>query len=150
VRTLIQALVAAFGPPAAGRGAESSTVQLAGQLWHALPSRVQRRMHEIFAHPEQFNYEDIWARALQSTRRAGMFVVGDLGTALRDTLHDPGVHDALDLASPEVFCQLCKLSPSAADLVRLASSSEYAEARWRSDLPERRGVLNPGAKPRGA
>ncbi|MBI5536879.1 MAG: hypothetical protein HY898_29430 [Deltaproteobacteria bacterium] len=150
IRTLLQAMVAAFGPPEASRGTESGTVQLAGHLWHALPVRVQRRMTEIFSQPGGFTYEDIWARALQSARRGGLFVVGDVGTAIRDTLGDPGVAESVDLKSPGYLVQICKASASATDLLRLATSAEYAEARWRTEGVERRGAWASGSRQEGA
>jgi len=131
IRGLMEAMVAAFGPPDASKGRESGTAQLAGALWHALPARVQRRMAEILADPRSFRYEDLWPRALQSARRAGLFVVADLRTALRDVAGDPGVKDMVDSSAPDAMMRLCKASGSAADLVRLATSAEYAEARWR-------------------
>ena len=145
VRVLLWAMIAAVGPPGESKGTESTTVQLAGSLWHALPARVQRRLNEIFAHPEGITYEDTWARALQCTRRAGLYVVGDLGTALRETLYDPDVRSAVDSSSPNLLRQLCEVSSSAADLVRLATSSEYAEARWRTNASERLGTSLDGA-----
>ena len=131
MRGLLRGMEAAFGPPEASRGAESGTVQLAGALWHALPVRVQRRMNEILSQPEALRYEDLWPRALQSARRAGLFVVGDLRTALGDVLNDPGIGASVDASAPDAMSQLCRVSGSAADLVRLATSAEYAEARWR-------------------
>lgn len=131
MRGMLRGMEAAFGPPEASRGAESGTVQLAGALWHALPVRVQRRMNEILSQPDALRYEELWPRALQSARRAGLFVVGDLRTALGDVLNDPGIGASIDASAPDAMSQLCKLSGSAADLVRLATSAEYAEARWR-------------------
>jgi hypothetical protein len=150
IRTLLQAMVAAFGPPEASRGTESGTVQLAGHLWHALPVRVQRRMSEIFSQPQGLTYEDLWARALQSARRSALFVVGDVGTALRDTLGDPGVAEAVDLKSSSYLVQICKASASALDLLRLATSAEYAEARWRTEGSDRRGMWASGSRQEGA
>ena len=104
---------------------------LAGELWRALPGRVQRRFGELYRQDHPFTYEDAWARALQSSRRAGLFVVGDLKVALEDALGDPGVRDKVDVGAADAYRTLCRVSPSAADLVRFASSGEYAEVRWR-------------------
>jgi hypothetical protein len=135
--SLIAALVAAFGPPA-GRVSDSSVVVLAGELWRSLPARVQRRMHEVFAHPQTVSYEDLWARSVQSTRRVGLYVVGDLEIALNSVLEDPEVTNSVDINAPDRCLKLCQVSSSAADLVRLATGADFAEVRWRDDGFERR------------
>ncbi|MCU0691598.1 MAG: tetratricopeptide repeat protein [Polyangiaceae bacterium] len=137
IRQLLQALVAAFGPPEASRGKQGETAVLAGELWRALPGRVQRRVHEAFRDPTPPAYEDAWARGLQSSRRAGLLVVGDLAVALRDVMEDPGLRGLVDVGAPDAFLSVCKQSGSAADLVRFATSAEYAEARWRDDVGRR-------------
>ena len=141
VRQLLIALLAAFGPPEASKGHESENAVLAGELWRALPGSTQRRMQQIFGAPEPVSYDDAWARALQSSRRAGLFVVGDLVTALNDVLDDPGMRDAVDIDAPNAFRELVKNSVSAADLVRFATSAEYAEARWRDDAGRNSGAF---------
>jgi len=136
VRQLMVALMAAFGPPEATRGRESESAILAGELWRALPGRVQRRMQQILR-DSPFVYEELWARALQSSRRAGLFVVADLRIALQDVMADPGNQERIDASAPEALQTLCRVSTSAADLVRFATSVEYAQARWRDDVPRR-------------
>lgn len=131
IKQLMNALFAAFGPPDASRSRVSESAVLAGELWRALPGRVQRRFGELYRQDQPFTYEDAWARALQSTRRAGLFVVGDLRVALEDALADPGVRDKVDVGATDAYRTLCRVSVSAADLVRFASSAEFAEVRWR-------------------
>ncbi len=142
VRQLMVALMAAFGPPEATRGRESESAILAGELWRSLPGRVQRRVQQILS-DSSFVYEDLWARALQSSRRAGLFVVADLRIALQDVMADPGNKERIDASAPEALQTLCRVSTSAADLVRFATSVEYAQARWRDDVP-RRSLPGPG------
>jgi hypothetical protein len=98
-------------------------------------------MQQLFRGSTPVSYEDVWARALQSSRRAGLFVTGDLAIALRDVLDDPGMRDALDADAPDALRSLVKISVSAADLVRLATSAEYAEARWRDDAGRNSGAF---------
>jgi len=47
VKQLMQALMAAFGPPEASQGHQSESAILAGELWRALPGRAQRRIQQI-------------------------------------------------------------------------------------------------------
>jgi len=131
VKQLMKALLAAFGPPDASRARVSESAVLAGELWRALPGTVQRRFGELYRDAEPFTYEDAWARALQCTRRAGLFVVGDLSVALDDAMNDPSIRDSIDVGAPDAYRSLCRVSTSAADLIRFATSTEYAEVRWR-------------------
>ncbi len=143
VKQLMAALMTAFGPPEASRGQQSQSAVLAGELWRALPGRAQRRMQQILR-DSSFVYEEIWARALQSSRRAGLFVTADLRVALQDVMADPGVTERIESSSlPDMLRSLCQVSTSAADLVRFATSVQYAQARWRDDVP-RRSLLGPG------
>ncbi len=131
VRQLMLALEAAFGPPDVARKRVSESAVLAAELWRALPGSVQRRFRELFAKGAAFTYEGAWARALQSSRRAGLYVVGNLAVALEDVSKDPGVQDGVDFGATDAYRSLTRVSPSAADLVRFASSVEFAEVRWR-------------------
>ena len=131
VRTVADAVMAAFGPPESAREKVASTAMLAGEMWRSMPGRAQRRVQDVVAR-QALRYEDAWSRALQSTRRAGLFACGDLATALRDVMNDPGMREAVNESSPDGLSTLVRTSPSAADLVRFATSAEYAEARWRS------------------
>jgi hypothetical protein len=131
VQQLMKALLAAFGPPDASRNRMSESAVLAAELWRALPGSVQRRFGQLYRDSAPFTYEDAWARALQATRRAGLFVVGDLAVAMNDVLSDPGNREGVDGGAPDAYRALCRVSVSAADLVRFASSAEFAEVRWR-------------------
>jgi hypothetical protein len=130
LRQLMRALLAAFGPPNTSRERVSESAVLAAELWRALPGAVQRRFGQLYRESEPFTYEDAWARALQATRRAGLLAVGDLSVALEDVLQDPGMRQAIDTGAQDAYRNLCRVSVSAADLVRFAASSEYAEVRW--------------------
>lgn len=133
IRQLMNALLAAFGPPDRAKSRVSGSAVLAGELWRALPGSVQRRFGQLYRDADPFTYEDAWARALQSTRRAGLLVVGDLKVALDEVRTDPGVRESVDAGAADAYRLLCRVSVSAADLVRFASSSEYAELRWQQD-----------------
>jgi hypothetical protein len=67
------------------------------------------------------------ASARRAVRRAGLLICGDIAVAVRETLADFGA----ELASePSGLDALAQRFPDVADLVRLATSPEYAEVRW--------------------
>jgi hypothetical protein len=109
--------------------------QLAGGLWERIPAREQRRLQALCLEHGALDREKAVAGAQQAARRAGLFICGDLFYALCAMCLEEGI-DASQL-SPETFLQLCRQRPEAADLVRLATSSEYAAARWQNPKPQR-------------
>ena len=63
-------------------------------------------------------------------RRAGLFACGDLRIALRKTVEELGLPpDALP-SDLNALRRACIEHPALADLVKLATSSEYADARF--------------------
>ncbi len=129
-RAVLKGLALAFGPPQeSGRGGLGAAANLAEVLWESVPARLQRRLRELCDDPGALDYPAALAAARQAIRRAGLFVAGDLGVALRETCADDGIPlKALD--EPNGLAALCSSSPAIADLVRVATSSQYAEARW--------------------
>jgi hypothetical protein len=63
-------------------------------------------------------------------RRAGLFAAGDLPVAVRMTVAELSLSLDTPLTEPEGLAAACRAHPALADLVRLATSSEYADARW--------------------
>lgn len=128
--TVLDAVLAAFGPPRRLDGDVAQIAQLAESLWESLSHRTQRRMQELCEDPEQISYALALAGTNRALRRAGLFIAGDLGVAVRQVCEedreDPGV-----LEHPEGLRSLCERNEHIADLVRFATSLEYAEARWR-------------------
>lgn len=144
-RTTWQALLSAFGPPEYGRGVAPEVGRLAALLWQSIPRAPQRRLGELLqAAPPTF--EAALEGARQAARRAGLYLAGDVGVAIRMTLEETG-HAGL-LANPDegTAARACAQSGAAADLVRLATSPEYAEARWRlpASAATRRKTSTPG------
>lgn len=129
VRNVLRALVAAFGPPHTVRGQIAPIVTLAEMLWESVPARSQRRLRELCDDPTNIQYEIAVASARQAVRRAGLFACGDLMIAVRETCADLGISPR-GLESPGGLAALCASSPAVADLVRLATSPEFADARW--------------------
>ena len=139
VRTLIDAMRAAFGPVGAAPRGSSAVVHLAQQLWQTVPPRAERRLREIFAEPEGLDYEQALGASRQAMRRAGLYASGNLALAVKKTIAE--LHLALDvpLGAPDGLAKACAKSPAIADLVRFATRTEYADARWQpSQTPERR------------
>jgi cellulose synthase operon protein C len=151
LRTLIDALQAAFGPVANLPRGNAAVARLGQNLWQLVPPRADRRLRELCVNPELITYEAAVGGTRQAMRRAGLFAVGALSTVLklvafehsfqlpRATLPSgaPSSNDMLLL--PDALTQICEAHAVAADLYRLAISTEFAEARWLpAAAPERR------------
>jgi hypothetical protein len=134
VRTVLKALLLAFGPPEQHRPHVASAASLAEVLWERIPARAQRRLRELCHDPEGFGYGVAQAIARMAIRRAGLFVCGDLGVALRETCRMEGI-PIESLSTPTGLSALTRERAEIADLVRLATSSEYAGARWQPARP---------------
>jgi hypothetical protein len=129
IENVLRALVVAFGPPRSGHANISAVATLAEMLWESIPSRSQRRLRELCDDPSRIDYALARSAASQAVRRAGLFVSGDLTVAVRETCADLGI-STWGLDAPGGLATLCSSSPAVADLVRLATSQEYASARW--------------------
>jgi tetratricopeptide (TPR) repeat protein len=130
-QTLIDALLAGFGPPDSSRGITTAAARMAETFWQRLPARAQRRLQQILGSGVQFDYAALRARANQSGQRVGMFLAGDFGLAARVVVAER----APDAGAPsfETLRELCQTVPDLADLFRLAVSPEYADARWHEE-----------------
>ena len=143
---LIEAIRAAFGPPDIGRRVDAHAARLAQSFWQTVPARTQRRLQELLGASPFPDHAELAARADQSGRRVGMFLAGDFSYAARQVVSDAPLRDrdagALSLGT---LRSLCEELPSLADLLRLAVSPEYAEARWHVVAPTaQRGMLSSG------
>ena len=158
LRTLVDALQAAFGPVANLPRGNAAVARLGQNLWQLVPPRADRRLRELCVNPEFITYEAAVGGTRQAMRRAGLFAVGALSTVLKLVAFEhsfqlpramppsgaPSSNDMLLL--PDALTQICEAHPVAADLYRLAISTEFAEARWLpAAAPERR---RPDAGPR--
>jgi hypothetical protein len=107
-------------------------------LWESMPARAQRRLRELTDDPLAMDYEAARNAARQAVRRAGLFVSGDLTVAVREACTDLGI-STWGLDAPGGLAALCSSSPAIADLVRLATSPEYAATRFH----QARGAARP-------
>ena len=133
-RALVEALHAAFGPPEIGRRVDARAARLAQSFWQTMPSRTQRRLQQILSGGPLGEYEDLVSRAHQSGLRAGMFLAGDFGWAVRHLLAETPGRESTE-PTTATLRGLCDELPMLADLLRLAVSPEYADARWHSAPP---------------
>jgi hypothetical protein len=89
-------------------------------------------MRELCGDPAQhpLSYPPAFAAMRRMSQRTGLFVSGDLGVAVVRTLEDQDLPLGLPLIAPDGLSAACAQHADVADLVRLATSPEYAEARW--------------------
>ena len=128
-RGILKGLALAFGPPQASNKGLASVATLAEVLWESIPARAQRRLRELCDDPQALDYDAALTAARLSIRRAGLFVSGDVEVAVREACSDEGIPTG-GLSEPGGLAALCAASPAVSDLVLLATSPEYAEARW--------------------
>lgn len=129
-RATWQALLSAFGPPDHGRNASADASRLAATLWQSIPRAAQRRLGELLGQNPP-GFDSALEGARQVARRSGLYLSGDLGAAVRSTLSEIGEAQAVAGPSPDLAA-LCQEHSKVADLFRLATSPEFAEARWRA------------------
>ena len=123
------ALRAAFGAPELGRRVEARAAQLAESFWQVVPARTQRRLQELLGAAPMADYEELVERAHQSGRRVGLFLSGDFAYAARVALAE-SIPRLEGEPSLDTLHTICATIPAVADLLRLAVSPEYANARW--------------------
>jgi tetratricopeptide (TPR) repeat protein len=141
-RLVFTAMLGAFGPPERGSALDQDSGRLAEQFWQLIPQRTQRRLQELLGAGPFPDYEAMLERGHQCGRRVGLFLAGDFGTAARALLAERGV----DLRAAQASGGLrraCAEIPPLADLLRLAVSPEYADARWHPVAPSStRGTMS--------
>lgn len=130
-RAILKGMLLAFGPPEQHKAELASAASLAEVLWERVPARSQRRLRELCHEPSGIDYETGMESARRAARRAGLFVSGDLAVALRQTCRQVGIPPET-VQSPALLQKAVGESAAIADLVRLATSSEYSAARWQS------------------
>jgi hypothetical protein len=139
LRTLVDALHAAFGPVANLPKGNANVARLGQNLWQLVSPRADRRLRELCAKPEGITYDAAITGTRQAMRRAGLFATGNLGTALALLTFELGLPAGSLTEPPGALAASCEAHPAVADLVRLALRSEFAEARWApSSTPDRR------------
>ena len=131
-RVLWNAMLAAFGPPEFGKLSDPAATRLVQAFWNTIPPRSQRRLQEVLAKAPT-DFDGALERSRQSGRRVALFLCGDVGFVLRMVAAELSLPQAL--LTVDNFGELVGASPIIGDLVRLAVSAEYADARFRP-MPE--------------
>ncbi len=130
-RRVWTALLGAFGPTELGRTLDFASGKLGEGFWQTIPSRTQRRLQELLATADTNDFEPVMAAARQSGRRVALFLTGDFtftaGMLLRERNVDP-----VEATTHDGLLRLCNEHTPLADLLRLAVTPEYADARWRA------------------
>jgi tetratricopeptide (TPR) repeat protein len=141
-RAVWSAILGAFGPTELGRGLDATSARLAESFWQTIPTRIQRRLQELLAATTVEDLDAAIERSRQSCRRIGMFLSGDFAVAARALLEEEGRPCVL---GPGDIASLAAEVPAFADLLHLALSPEYAEARWTPVPPSsQRGSMSSG------
>jgi tetratricopeptide (TPR) repeat protein len=147
-RAVLDAMRAAFGPPEMGRRVDARAARLAESFWQIMPARAQRRLQELLGavrEGEHLEYEDLVARAHQAGRRVGLFLAGDFAYVVRLLLSESSSRAEYQPPSLTTLRGLCEALPAMADLLRVAVSPEYAQARWHAVAPAApRGTMSSG------
>src|SRR5262249_55820117 len=89
--TLLEALLAAFGPLGATPRARPEVARLCQELWQRVTPRADRRLRELCADPSQITISVALEGTKQAMRRAGLFACGSLSIALTRAANDLGV-----------------------------------------------------------
>jgi tetratricopeptide (TPR) repeat protein len=149
LRTLVAALQAAFGPVNASAKTDPAVARLGQDLWQLVNPRADRRLREIFASDTATSYELPLYASRRAARRAGLFACGDLPTALRLVVAELGISLDVPLTATDGLALACQKHSEIAELVRLATRSEYAEARWNasSAMDPRKGRASQSIRP---
>ena len=145
LRTLLDALLAAFGPVANLPRSNAAVARLGQNLWQLVPPRADRRLRELCTSPISFDSAVSGSR--QAMRRAGLFAAGGLAIALPLVAFELGLPPEPE-DSPQWLSNLCDAYPSIADLVRLSIRAEFAEARWQQASPLDRRRVETGPRSR--
>ena len=82
----------------------------------------------------RFRVERTTEQHMTIPKRYGSSLLGDAGADLSGTSAVPGVQQEA-VAGPFALVALSSRFPAIADLLRLAVSPEYADARWRPQPP---------------
>lgn len=136
-RAVIKGLGLAFGPPRTSGARYAAAATLAEVLWESISPRAQRRLRELCEQPDALDYDLAIERARLAIRRAGLYVSGDLRVSVRETCAEEGIATR-GLDAPGGLAALCAASPAVSDLILLATSPEYADARWRTPATSRK------------
>jgi tetratricopeptide (TPR) repeat protein len=125
-RELVAALLGAFGPPGSVGDLSRAGKDLASQLWHAVPVRVQAQLRELVKSRLHALHYDRLRRDVQlCAARAGLLVSRDLRTAIESYVTLEPELDGIDIRIERGFEEAYAKSDALRELVRCAFSESY-------------------------
>jgi tetratricopeptide (TPR) repeat protein len=125
-RELLIALLGAFGPPGSAGEQRSASKDLASQLWHAVPVRVQAQLRELVRLKlPLLVYERLREEAVLSGYRAGLLASRDLRSALESFVSLQSELHGVDIHSAPGFEAACERSAGLRELIRVAFGETY-------------------------
>ena len=127
---LLAALALAFGPPTANNERVEGIAPLAEILWQMLLPRAQRRLRELCEDESALNCGLAIKSARRACRRAGLLYSGNFMDSLQRCAQDEAMPLPREGQNSAAAILYCERSAAAQDLLRLATSPEYAEIRW--------------------
>jgi hypothetical protein len=145
-RALWDALVGAFGPSDRSSQLTATSGRYAGALWERLAPRAQRRMQELLGQAAPLpSYEVLREVVRQSARRVGLLLAGNVSAVVRAAASERGLDADVLLRAGGLAELAC--DEAIADLLKLAASPVYADARWRPLTAGARGAHSSGSSP---
>jgi hypothetical protein len=124
-RAIIVALQVAFGPPQRRPPTNyGEALKIAEKLWETIPPAAQRRLRDLCV--ESLDYGRALEFSRRVDRRAGLYATGDFGWSLAQLSQQ----QQRDVSTTILDQNVAEQDPNAADLLRLATSAEYAAIRW--------------------
>ena len=125
-RELVAALLGAFGPPGSVDDLSRAGKDLASQLWHAVPVRVQAQLRELVkSRLHALHYEKLRRDVQLCAARAGLLVSRDLRTAIESYATLEPELDGIDIRIERGFEEAYAKSDGLRELVRCAFSDSY-------------------------
>lgn len=125
-RELITALLGAFGPPGSAANLSRTGKDLASQLWHAVPVRMQAQLRELVkSRLHVLSYERLRGDVQLCAARAGLLVSRDLRTAIESYATLEPDLDGIDIRLERGFEVAYASSESLRELIRAAFSESY-------------------------
>jgi len=125
-RELVAALLGAFGPPESAPELSRTGKDLASQLWHAVPVRVQAQLRELVkSRVHVLPYERLRRDVQLCGARAGLLVSRDLRTAIESYVTLEPDLDGIDIRIERGFEEAYSKSDALREVIRAAFSESY-------------------------
>jgi tetratricopeptide (TPR) repeat protein len=125
-RELVTALLGAFGPAESTGDLSRAGKDLASQLWHAVPVRMQAQLRELVkSRVSALDYDRLRRDVQLCAARAGLLVSRDLRTAIESyAVLEPEL-DGIDIRLERGFAAAYAKSDALRELIRAAFSESY-------------------------